>query len=378
METITKTLFDKTKIAGRTLANRLVVAPMTRESATEEGIPTQEMADYYAAFARGGFGMIITEGIYTDNLYSQSDKHQPGLVTGEQRSGWANVVNQVHNHDSLIVAQLMHAGALSDFLDSTVAPSSVQPVGLRASEDGTNRPFPVPKEMTLQDMLFLKEGFVNAAILARKAGFDGVEIHAANGYLFDQFVTEHTNERTDEYGGKVPGRLKFLMDVYHAIEEVSLPDFIVGIRLSESKVNDLSYRWPGGSETATEIFETLKQIKPAYFHIAAEGGNWARECLYTDGLSSTGLAKTLTGIPVIANGGMHDTKLSESLLNTDQADLISIGRAAIASPDWPNLVREGKDTIPFFKELIRPSLTLKHTKAVLEMHKLANREPIIC
>jgi 2,4-dienoyl-CoA reductase-like NADH-dependent reductase (Old Yellow Enzyme family) len=201
-------------------------------------------------------------------------------------------------------------------------------------------------------------------MLAKSAGFDGVEIHAANGYLFDQFITPHTNLRTDGYGGTVENRLRFLKEVFWAIKNVVPKDFIIGIRLSESKVNDLTYRWRGGSQMANAIFKNLQDVKPGYFHLAAEGGNWARECMYDDGTSSNSIAKQITGVPIIANGGLHQLEIANELLNNNHADLVAIGRAAIANPDWPNLIKQRKEPIPFIKDLIKPSLTLTHTKSV--------------
>jgi 2,4-dienoyl-CoA reductase-like NADH-dependent reductase (Old Yellow Enzyme family) len=363
-------LFDKTLLKAHRLKNRRVVAPMTRRSASPEGVPTAQMVNYYRAFAQGGFGMIITEGTYTDDHYSQADLNQPGIINEQQRQGWAKVVTSVHALDSLIICQLMHGGALSQCREQTIAPSPVQPIGLRSTEKGgLTGAFPLPKEMTAEDFWEVKQGYVQAALLAQQAGFDGVEIHAANGYLFDQFLTPHINLRTDQYGGSTYNRLRFLIEVYTAVKEAVPANFIVGIRLSESKVNDLTYRWPGGSKTATEIFSVLKEVQADYFHIAAEGGNWARECLYADGLSSNGIAKSLTGTLVIANGGMHHIALAESLIANKQADLLAIGRAAIANPDWPSLIAAGKQPITFFKELIKSSLTIQHTQAVLEKYK---------
>lgn len=367
METISKTIFDSAEIHGRKLANRLVVAPMTRVSATPKGVPTQEMADYYEAFAAGGFGMIITEGTYTDELFSKANHNQPGIANTVQMQGWKRVVTAVHGHNALIINQLMHAGALSEIPGETIAPSAVQPLGLRAT-DHTIPPsaFPMPRAMQTEDLEAVKAGYVRAAWLAYEADFDGVELHAANGYLFDQFITPHTNLRTDGYGGSERNRLRFLMEVYQAVKAALPGGFIVGIRVSESKVNDLTYRWPGGSETARRIFEVLAEINPDYLHIAAEGGRWERECRYPDGTSSNSIAKSLLKSPVIANGGMHDVALAGTLLNSNAADLVSIGRAAIASPDWPKLMAAGEPVIPFFKELIKPSLTLAHTRHVRE------------
>ncbi|WP_353719446.1 NADH:flavin oxidoreductase [Dyadobacter sp. 676] len=367
METTSKTIFDTTEIGGRKLSNRLVVAPMTRVSATRAGVPTQEMADYYEAFASGGFGMIITEGTYTDNLFSKANHYQPGMADTGQMEGWKRVVNAVHKHNSIIISQLMHGGALSECREQTIAPSAVQPVGLRATDASVPpTPFPMPREMQREDFESVRNGYVDAALRAHRAGFDGAELHAANGYLFDQFITPHTNLRTDEYGGNERNRLRFLMEVYEAVKAASPPGFIVGIRISESKVNNLAYRWPDGPETGRRIFEVLAEIDPDYVHIAAEGGRWARECLYPDGRSANSIAKSILKSPVIANGGMHDVALAETLLNSNAADLVSIGRAAIASPDWPKRVASGEAVVPFFKEFIKPSLTLAHTRSVME------------
>jgi 2,4-dienoyl-CoA reductase-like NADH-dependent reductase (Old Yellow Enzyme family) len=367
MESIKKDIFDSSLVQGHKLRNRLIVAPMTRKSATPDGIPTTQMAAYYTAFARGGFSMIITEGIYTDNYYSKADNNQPGLTNNQQADGWAQAVKGIHQYNALAIAQLMHGGATGQYSEHTIAPSAVRPVGVRETEAGglTGR-FPIPKEMTLTDMENVKDGYVNAALLAHHAGFDGVELHAANGYLFDQFITPHTNLRTDEYGGSIINRLRFLTEVFIAVKQALPADFIIGVRLSESKVNDLSYRWPNGAEMATEIFTVLKELDVAYFHLAAEGGNWARECSYPDGSSSSEIARAITNKPVIANGGLHDLEIARSLLDNGQTDLLSIGRAAIASPDWPNLIAAGKQPVAFFKALIKPSLTLQHAEAVLK------------
>jgi 2,4-dienoyl-CoA reductase-like NADH-dependent reductase (Old Yellow Enzyme family) len=328
------------------------------------------MIKYYTGFAKGGFAMIITEGTYTDDQFSKSDPNQPGIVNEAQLAGWEKVVAGVHKYDSLIICQLMHAGALGQHSDLTIAPSAIQPLGARSTEPGgLTGAYPLPKEITVTDMAEIKKGFVNAAKFAEKAGFDGVELHAANGYLFDQFLTAHTNTRDDQYGGNMYNRLRFLIEVFVAVKAAVSAAFIIGIRLSESKVNDLAYRWPEGSAMAIEIFNILKETGAGYLHLAAEGGKWARECLYADGQSSGSIAKRLTGLPVIANGGLHNVTLAESLIQDGHADLISIGRAAIANPDWPNIIAADEQPVPFQKEFIKPSLTLQHTMNALIKYK---------
>ncbi|CAG5072487.1 NADH oxidase [Dyadobacter sp. CECT 9623] len=356
-------LFNPVYIKDRRLPNRFAVAPMTRVSADAAGVPTSQMRDYYAAFAKGGFGMIITEGTYTDNLYSQASANQPGLTDTAQLAGWKNVVQKVKRSDTVFISQLMHAGALSRFLENTIAPSAVLPLdSLPTESEMREKPYPMPREMDFEDMEKIREGFVKAALLAQEAGFDGVELHAANGYLFDQFITPETNQRADNYGGPVENQLRLLAEVFNAIKKVVKPDFLIGIRFSEGKVNDLAYRWEGGAETARAIYREVAKIKPDYIHIAAEGGKWARECLFPDGSSSNSIARELAGVPVIANGGMHDQDLAQKLLSTGHADLISIGRAAIANPDFPNKILTAQEVVPFDPGMITPEITLANTR----------------
>jgi len=323
-----------TSLGDHQLRNRLAVAPMSRVSAGPDGVPTSDMAAYYARYAEGGFALVITEGIYTDGVYSQAYALQPGLVSPAQVRGWRRVTDEVHAKGGLIVAQLMHAGALSQYLTRTIAPSAVQPVGVMMSEYGGAGRFPLPVEMSVDDIRVLTDGFVQAAMYAQEAGFDGVEIHAANGYLLDQLLTPHLNLRTDEYGGSMANRFRIIGDIIHGIRRVVRAGFIVGLRLSEGKVNDLSYRWPEGAVMAREVLEQVKLAEPTYVHIAAEHGDWRRDCLYEDGSSYGGLARMITGRPVVVNGGLHRLDIGEEVLR-GHGDILALGKAALADPFWP-------------------------------------------
>ena len=177
--------------------NRFIVAPMTRITATDDSSATTTMRDYYERFAKGGFGAVITEGIYTDELYSQGYLNQPGLTNNNHVETWKNVVSAVHEHDTAIIAQLMHAGGQSQgnaYTDETVAPSAIPPKGEQLGFYGGSGTFDVPRALTLDEIEEVRHSFVQAARLAKEAGFDGVEIHGANGYLLDQFLTDYLNE----------------------------------------------------------------------------------------------------------------------------------------------------------------------------------------
>ncbi|MEV0799461.1 NADH:flavin oxidoreductase [Kribbella sp. NPDC050281] len=347
------------------LANRFAVAPMSRVSATPDGVPTDEMTDYYAAFAEGGFGLVITEGTYTDPAYSQGYLNQPGLTTSAQVAGWREVTRRVHAAGRPILAQLMHAGAISQgnpHRAERVGPSAVRPIGEMLSEYGGQGPWPTPRELSACEIDEVIAGFVAAAVRAHEAGFDGVEIHGANGYLLDQFLTVYTNQRTDAYGGPVANRIRLTAEVAEAIVAATPPGFVVGVRLSQTKVNDLEYRWPGGAYDAEVVFGILAAQGIDYLHIASEGRDWLETARLPGGQTITGLARKVSGLPVIANGGMHDPERADRVLTDGHADLVSIARGALANPDLPRRLADEHQLDRFDRGMLEPAATLANAK----------------
>lgn len=354
------------RLGGLKLDNRFAVAPMTRVSATADGAPTDAMAGYYAEFARGGFGLVITEGTYTDTTHSQGYLNQPGLATDAHAAGWRPVTDAVHAAGVPIVAQLMHAGALSQGNShgvETIAPSAVAPRGTMLEEYGGAGTWPTPREMSAADIDAAIAGFVDAAVRARAAGFDGVEIHAANGYLLEQFLTTYTNHRTDEYGGTVAHRIRLAAQISAAVRTAVGADFLVGVRLSQTKVNDFEYRWPGGAQDAEVIFTALAATGIDYLHIASEGRDFIDGARLDDGRTITALARQVTGLPVIANGGMHDTTQAAGVLDGGHADVLSIGRGALANPDLPQRVSSGAPLERFDHGMLSPMATIVNAAA---------------
>ncbi|MET9671217.1 NADH:flavin oxidoreductase [Streptomyces sp. NPDC006475] len=352
-------------LAGAKLANRLAVAPMTRVSASEDGTPTEAMDRYYAAFASGGFGLVITEGTYTDAEYSQGYFFQPGIVTESHVEAWRPIAESIHAGGARAVMQLMHAGALSQgnrYRTNTAGPSAVLPKGQMMPEYGGSGPWPTPRAMTDDDIETAVQGFVAAALKARRAGFDGVEVHAANGYLLDQFLTDYTNLRSDSYGGSVSNRIRLTSQVVRRIR-VAIPDedFWLGVRLSQTKVNDFQYRW-AGSDDARVVFTSLADAGADYLHIASEGRDWIETARLDDGDTITALAKKVTGLPVIANGGMHDLNQAAQLLEGGHADVLSLGRGALANPDLPTRVAGGHDLETFDHAMLQPRASLDNAE----------------
>ncbi|MFQ6330648.1 NADH:flavin oxidoreductase [Nocardia sp. CWNU-33] len=341
------------------LRNRFAVAPMTRISAEPDGTPTAQMAEYYREYATGGFGLIITEGIYPDATHSQGYFNQPGLVTDSHIAGWRAVVDAAHGAGTPIIAQLMHAGAISQgnaYGFETIGPSTVQPRGqMMADYGGVGGPWNAPREMTARHIDDVIAGYADAAEKARAAGFDGVEIHAANGYLLDQFLTDYTNQRTDDYGGSVENRIRLTARVLQAVRD-ALGDLPVGVRLSQTKVNDFTYRWPGAEADARVVFAALADA--TYLHIASEGRNFLETARFPSGTTITQLAREVSGRPVIANGGMHALPQAADVLTGGHADVLSLGQGALANPDLPRRVETGAELAPFNHEMLHPMATL--------------------
>jgi 2,4-dienoyl-CoA reductase-like NADH-dependent reductase (Old Yellow Enzyme family) len=359
--TITHASLEPGSLGPLQLPNRLIVAPMTRVSARPDGVPTRQMAEYYADFAAGGFGLVVTEGVYPDHAFSQGYLNQPGLVSDDQVHGWKAVTERVHQAGGRIVAQLMHAGALSQgnpHRDHTIAPSTVKPLGEMMPDYGGQGPWPVPREASAEDITDVVQGFVAAARNAVEAGFDGVEVHAANGYLLDQFITEYTNLRTDRYGGSTEARARLVAQVVERIRETVPADVVVGVRLSQTKVNDLEYRWSGGADDARIIFGAMADAGATYLHVASEGRSWFDTAVLPDGSTITSIAREVSGLPVVANGGMHDPSQAARVLAEGHADFVSLARGALANPDLPRRLAGGTGLAPFDPGMLHPDVTL--------------------
>ena len=224
-------LFDPLSVKSWDLPNRLVMAPLTRNRATEGMVPGDLAVEYYAQ--RATAGLIITEGTQPSAV-GQGYLDTPGIHTPEQVAGWRRVADAVHAKGGRIVVQLMHAGRVShpdnkDGLE-TVAPSPLAAPNEMFTAEGP-KPHPVPRALELDEIPAVVEEYVHAARSAVEAGLDGVEVHAANGYLIHQFLAPGSNERTDEYGGSPANRARFALEVTRAVAEAIGPEK-VGIRIS--------------------------------------------------------------------------------------------------------------------------------------------------
>lgn len=356
-------LFEPTQMKQLRLRNRAVLAPMTRVSAEPEGTANELMRDYYQAFAEGGFGLLISEGIYTDTAYSQGYLNQPGLATDVQRDSWVPLVEAVHQGGAAFIAQLMHGGAQTQgniHHARHVAPSAVQPEGSQLKFYGGEGPYATPAEISEEEIQEVIAGFAQAARYARDAGFDGVELHGANGYLLHEFMSAEFNQRTDHWGGDYQARLALPLAVIKAVREAVGEAFVVGMRLSQIMVTNSHLKWEGGVEEAKTRIVMLAAAGLDYVHISE---NDLAAPAFAEGPSLCAIAKASVSIPVIGNGGVKTGEQAQQLLDKAELDLVAIGKAALANHDWPMRARDGDAMTEFDFGMLSPMATITNELA---------------
>lgn len=363
----TLSLFTPGSIGNVAFKNRLAVAPMTRVTASVDGIASDRMQAYYEDFARGGFGLVISEGIYIDKAWSQTYAFQAGLTSQQQVAGWRNITDAVHKQDGRIFAQIQHSGALSqgnNFVEGTVAPSAVRPTGKQMTFYRGEGEYPVPRELTEDEIQGIISSFADAAYYAVfDAGFDGVEIHGANGYLLDQFFTDYTNLRTDRWGGDITGRLQLSLQVIRSVRERVGQDIPVGIRISQGKVNDFFHKWANGEDDARVVFTLLAESGIDYLHLT-EFEAW-QSAFPDNPLSLVELArKYAPQLTIMANGSLHDQSRAQQVMEMG-ADFIALGRGALANHDWPVRVAAGETVREFDSAILGPIADIKDSELPL-------------
>lgn len=326
------TAFDPIELAGVTLANRLVMAPMTRNRATADGVPTDSMVTYYTQ--RASAGLIVTEANQV-NAVGRGYPLTPGLHTAEQTAGWRTVTDSVHAAGGRIFAQLWHGGrvghptVLPDGL-TPVAPSPVAPAGQVFTQDGM-RDFTVPRELTGDEVRATIADFATAARNAIDAGFDGVEIHGGNGYLLHQFLAPNSNRRTDEWGGSDEARSRFAVEVAKAVA-AEIGAYRTALRISPGNpFNDIAE--PDPEATYTALVAAVAPLGLAYLHA----------CDVRDAELLARLRKRFDGTFVLnpVTEGRPTGPEELPLIDAGEADLLAYGALFIANPDLPARLAAG-------------------------------------
>jgi N-ethylmaleimide reductase len=330
-------LFQPVRLGPYQLTNRIVMAPLTRSRAGEDGVPRPLMVEYYAQ--RASAGLIITEGA---NISSQGRGYAltPGIYNDAQVEAWRQVTEAVHARGGRIFPQLWHVGRVSHPSLQPggalpVAPSAIRPQATSYTSAGFT-PCVTPRALAISEIAEIIEQYRRAAQNALAAGFDGVEIHAANGYLIEQFLRDSTNKRTDAYGGSRENRGRFLLEAVEAVAGVCGGER-VGIRLSPlSSVNGADLDNDPG-ETYASVVEHLNAFGLAYIHIIEGVTQGAREVL--GGFDLQILRRLFKGLYMANNG--YDLRLALEARRRNLADLISFGRLYIANPDLVERLRIG-------------------------------------
>ncbi|MEU2071675.1 alkene reductase [Streptomyces anulatus] len=334
---MSQSLFDAYHLGDLRLPNRVVMAPMSRVRAAAGGLATPSMATYYAQ--RASAGLIVSEGVQP-SLVGQSNPGTPGLHTDEQVASWRPVTAAVHANGGRIFAQIMHGGRVSH-PDTTglrpVGPSAVAATGEVFTPTGP-QPVPVPRALGTAEVPEHAESYASAARRAVDAGFDGVELHGANGYLISQFLSSNANLRTDRYGGSLANRVRFAVDAMEATVD-AVGAARTGIRLS-----------PGGTFWGVEerdvpelyalLLGELARLEPAYVHLEATVDDDVLVAL------RRAWPGTLIMNPVLPMGPERAGRPDADRWLGLGADLISFGRAFIANPDLVERMRAGLPIAP--------------------------------
>lgn len=347
-------IFDTYSVAGLSLQSRYVMAPMTRAFAPG-GVPTQVNVDYYRRRAAGGAGLIITEGVYVDHPAAGTLRNVPVMYGEAALEGWRQVVDAVHAEGACIFPQLWHVGlARSKAVVEKSGQMSMSPSGYE--EDGVVLSNP----MTEKDIEEVIEAFATSAVNAKRVGFDGIELHAAHGYLLDSFLWAQTNRRTDKYGGGIADRTRFICEILREIKQRLGSDFPVSVRLSQWKQQDYSAVLARSASEWEQMLDPLVDAGADIFHISTRR---FRDPAFTDGEETlSALTRKITGKTVIAVGSAGLTKAKEPGWEKDDSwsinpdrniedieqrmrrgdfDLIALGRVLLANPDWGRKVQEG-------------------------------------
>ena len=364
-----KTLFDPQIFGNKTSKNRIVMAPMTRKR-SPNGIPDSNVVDYYTRRGNGGVGLIFTEGTYIDHpaapaIESNSYQNIPHFFGKKALKGWEKVLKSVHKTGALIVPQLWHVGEVRKIISSK---DNISGFGPRKIIEENKE---VVKRMVSKDFYEVTKSFAKSAKHAKEMGFDGVAIHGAHGYLFDQFFWKQINKRTDQYGNSISNRVRFACDVINEIRNSVGKGFPIVFRFSQWKMNDYEARILESSSDLKIFLSELVNAGVDYFDVSTR--RFWSPAFDNSEKSLVSLTRKLSQKPSIAVGSVgldqpHHSKyfrnkldidanvtnleLVVKALNRDDFDFVAVGRAILSDHEWPNKVKENKfnSIKPFLRE----------------------------
>lgn len=337
-------IFSPFKIKNFTLRNRLGVAPMTRISSPCDSIPRQDVLDFLVRRAENGAAVIYTEAIVTDYESSQGYPRQSRLTTQRQIDAWRQVVEDVHAHGAIAIMQMFHCGRMAwpeiNPAGRVIAPSRIAPKQVNPM---TGQAYPLPEAMSQFDIDHVINGFVETAKGAVLAGFDGIEIHGAHGYLISQFLSSYSNQRIDSYGGSVENRFRFAREVIDSVALVVPEDRLLTFRISNWGVADMEVSLFDSAEEWQEMVGLL--VREPIDAISLSTYNFSDKAFGTE-QNMAQLTREVTPLPLMICGQIYDRNSVEEAL--ESADIALSSKSILLNPNWVEDVRSGKE-LPLHK-----------------------------
>ncbi|MEA3435175.1 MAG: NADH-dependent flavin oxidoreductase [Thermodesulfobacteriota bacterium] len=331
-------IFSPFPLKNFKLKNRIGVAPMTRMSSPGDSIPRQDVLDFLVRRAKNGAGIVYTEAIVTDYESAQGYPGQSRMLTQRQIDAWKPLIKAIQSEGSIAIMQIFHCGRIAwqeiNPANRVIAPSAIAP---KQNNLLTDAPYPVPNPMSLFDIEHVIQGFVETTKGAVAAGFDGVEIHGAHGYLINQFLSSYSNKRTDSYGGSVENRYRFAHEIIQAVSKVIPEDFLLTFRISNWGVADMEISLFDTKEEYQEIIKLLSN--DPLDAISVSTYEYHQKAFGTD-KNMAQLTREVTELPIMICGSIYDRASAEEALK--DADIILSGKSLLLNPNWVEDVRANK------------------------------------
>jgi 2,4-dienoyl-CoA reductase-like NADH-dependent reductase (Old Yellow Enzyme family) len=331
-------LFSPFQVKGHEFKNRIGVAPMTRVSSPGDSIPRKDVLDFLVRRAENDCAVVYTEAILTDYESAQGYPNQSRLVTARQIEAWQKVVKAIQDAGAVAVMQMFHCGRVAwpeiNPAGRIIAPSPVAP---KQNNPLTSAPYPVPDEMTRFDIDHVINGFVETAKGAVAAGFDGIEIHGAHGYLINEFLSTYSNQRTDAYGGSVHNRFRFAREIIQAVSSAVPADRLLTFRISNWGIADPEVSLFNSADEWQEMIklldaEPIDMISVSTLDYSAPA--------FESGKKMAALTREVTDKPLMICGGIYDRQTAEDAIS--DADMVLSGKSLLLNPNWVADIRENK------------------------------------
>lgn len=337
-------IFRPFPLKNFTLKNRLGVAPMTRMSAVADSIPRRDVLDFLVRRAENGAGLIYTEAIVTDYESAQGYPGQSRMLTQRQIEAWKPVTSAIRKAGAVSIMQMFHCGRMAwpkvNPAGRVIAPSAVAP---RQDNPLTSAPYPVPEAMSQFDIDHVINGFVETAKGAVAAGFDGIEIHGAHGYLINQFLSGYSNKRSDKYGGSPQNRYRFVHEIISAVREVVPVERLLLFRISNWGVADMEVSLFQDQDEWQDIINLLS-LEPIDA-ISVSTYDFMEKMFGTD-QNMAQLTRKLTDLPIFICGKVHDRTTAEQALQ--DADIVLCAKSFLLNPNFVADVRSGSKELPLY------------------------------